>query len=330
MPGPLAHDPQASDRQGPLHRLGGGNQKEQLPFRAGMGSQKSQDEGLYDRLCDTTESSKRNDACAGPADQLAPEMKNPEFITDPKIRRGVARGLYKNHKDQSHNMQGTFSQHLQKTLSEERLDAYRQRLPQPTSDRQILGCYAWNMALSESLYSSLQILEIAMRNTIHHSAAQHFGQDTWFDNAGALQHAHERDAIQKARQTLTQQGRTHDAGRIVAEVSFGFWTSLLDKRYEQILWPRLLRSAFPHMPRRLRTRAMLSKRFHTVRQLRNRVFHHEPIWHWHDLAQHHRDILEALAWIDPNSRDFVETIDRFPNIHAKGPGPFEAALQKFC
>jgi len=227
-------------------------------------------------------------------------------------------------------MQANFAQQLTQVLSTERLDAYRGRLPQPASDLQLFGRYAWNMALSESLYPSLQVLEIALRNTLHHAASQHFGRDDWFDAPGVLQHNHERDAIQKAKTTLNQQRKPHDASRIVAEVNFGFWTSLLDTRYEQTLWPKLLKPAFPYMPRALRTRKELSKRFHTVRQLRNRVFHHEPIWHWRDLTQQHQQILEALAWIEPAARDLVTTLDRFPSIHGQGPAPMEQALRTFC
>jgi len=227
-------------------------------------------------------------------------------------------------------MQTQFSHQLIQALSAERLNAYRGRLAPTASEREVLGRYAWNMALSESLYPSLQLLEITLRNTIHRAASTEFGQAYWFDSAGVLQHNHERDAISKAKATLTQQHKPLDANRIVAEVNFGFWTSLLDRRYEQTLWPRLLKPAFPHMPRQQRTRANLSKRFHRVRQLRNRVFHHEPIWHWHDLAQQHHDILEAISWIEPAARNLVTLVDRFPAVHTQGAAPLEIALRPFC
>jgi hypothetical protein len=227
-------------------------------------------------------------------------------------------------------MQTQFANQLLQVLSAERLNAYRGRLAPTASDREVLGRYAWNMSLSESLYPSLQILEIALRNTIHRAASAEYGQANWFDLANVLQHHHERDAISKAKATLSQQNKPLDASRIVAEVNFGFWTSLLDRRYEQTLWPRLLKPAFPHMPRQLRTRANLSKQFHRVRQLRNRVFHHEPIWHWHDLAQQHNEILKAIFWIEPAAQDFVRMLDRFPSIHAQGSAQMDVALQKFC
>lgn len=227
-------------------------------------------------------------------------------------------------------MQADYASQLTLTLSSERLDAYRGKPPQPISNIQLFGRYAWNMALSEALYPSLQILEIALRNTLHQAATAHFGQADWFDMSNVLQHQHERDAVQRAKIALSQQRKPHDASRIVAELNFGFWTSLFDKRYEQTLWPRLLIPAFPHMPRGQRTRSNLSAHFTKIRRLRNRVFHHEPIWHWHDLALQHLQIQEAIAWIEPAAYDLTKTLDRFPAVHGQSSAPLEQALRAFC
>lgn len=227
-------------------------------------------------------------------------------------------------------MQPTFVSQLIQTLSAERLNAYRGRLPQAAPDLQLFGRYAWNIALCESLYPSVQMLEVALRNTIHQAATQHFKRTDWFDTPGVLQQFHERDAVTKAKAALTLHNKPLDAHRIVAELTFGFWTSLLDRRYEQILWPPLLKDAFPYMPRKHRTRANLSKRFHTMRQLRNRIFHHEPIAHWRDLARQHGEIVEAIAWIAPAAKDLVQAIDRFPTVHAQGTAPIEQTLRTFC
>ena len=198
-------------------------------------------------------------------------------------------------------MQASTAAQLSRILSPERLDAYRQRLSPSISDEALLRAYLWNMALAESLYPSLQTLEVALRNAIH-------------------------DAVQRAVSSLTHQQKPQDAGRIVAELSFGFWTSLMDRRYEQSLWPRLLKPVFPHLPRSIRTRAVISRRFHRVRQLRNRIFHHEPVWYWQDLAQHHQEVMEALGWIEPAARNFVGILDRFNDVYALGAGSLQIRL----
>lgn len=223
-------------------------------------------------------------------------------------------------------MQANTAAQLSRILSPERLDAYRQRLSPSITDDALLGTYLWNMALAESLYPALQTLEIALRNAIHDAACNHFKSSNWLVMPGVLQHSNEREAVQKAISSLTHQQKPHDAGRVVAELSFGFWTSLMDRRYEQSLWPRLLKPVFPYLPRSIRTRAVISRRFHRIRQLRNRIFHHEPVWYWQDLVQHHQEVMEALGWIEPAARNYVGVLDRFNDVYAFGAHPLQIGL----
>lgn len=225
-------------------------------------------------------------------------------------------------------MQAEFAAQLIQALSGERLGAYRDRTG--GDGLQLFSHYTWNMALSESLYPALQVLEVALRNSIHNAARAHFGCDDWFNDRALVNSSHEIAALNKAHRTLQRQRRPLDSGRVIAELSFGFWTSLLDRRYEQVLWPRLLKAAFPEMPRRLRTRQNLSRRFQRIRHLRNRIFHHEPIWHWKDLARQHRDTLEAVAWIEPAAQALVTAVDRFPDVYQTGLAEIEQRLRRFC
>lgn len=225
-------------------------------------------------------------------------------------------------------MQADFSGKLKQALSSERLAAYQQRIGQD-GNLNLFSHYAWNMALSESLYPSLQMLEVALRNSLHHTASTTFGREDWFESPQIL-HMKDQPLLSKAKQTLQQQNKPPTPGRIIAELNFGFWTSLLDSRYEQVLWPKLIKTCFPHMPNTLRTRKTLSKRFNRIRHLRNRVFHHEPIWHWHDLAQQHREVVEAITWIEPALGDLLSTVDRFSAVYRQGHGNIERQLQRFC
>jgi len=190
--------------------------------------------------------------------------------------------------------------------------------------------YTWNIALSESLYPTLQMLEITLRNSIHTAVSQYTDKPDWYNSSDIITFRNDTEALAKAKRTLQRQRKPFDSGRIVAELNFGFWTSLLDRRYEQILWPRLLKATFPHMPRRIRTRQALSKRLNKIRNLRNRVFHHEPIWYWQDLNQQHQHILEAISWIEPSAKDLVVTLDRFPEVYKTGLLNIEQKLKNLC
>ncbi len=221
-------------------------------------------------------------------------------------------------------MQVNFSDQLRRAISHERLDAYCQH-GSSNDDAELFAHYAWNMALSESLYTPLQCLEVSLRNSVHDAATAHFKTDIWFDLPGLLS-SQEMNKVQEAKNTLVKSKKPLDAGRIIPELTFGFWTSLFDVRYEKILWPWLLKPVFPNMPRHIRIRKNLSKRLNRVRILRNRIFHHEPIWHWCDLQSQHTDALEAIVWLNPAMMAFVQPFDSFDEIYHNGIGKYRKII----
>ena len=241
-----------------------------------------------------------------------------------KVGRGFLRGLHTNNSYCGWYMQANLSGRLRRAISHERLDAYRQR-GTSSENSELFAHYAWNMALSERLYTPLQCLEVSLRNSIHDAATAYFKTDTWFELPGIL-YPPECNKVQEAKGTLLKGKKPLDAGRIIPELTFGFWTSLFDVRYEKILWPWLLKPVVPNMPRHIRIRKNLSKRLNRVRTLRNRIFHHEPIWHWRDLQNQHTDTLEAITWVNPAMRAFVEQFDRFEEIYTNGIGEYRKII----
>jgi hypothetical protein len=198
-------------------------------------------------------------------------------------------------------------------ISTSRIEAYR---PPGANDLDTLSRCVWNICLCEALYPVLQNLEIGLRNTLHTSAAVLFGTQLWFMPPVSILNSNEQGKVTKAERDLRAKRKPIEPGRMVAELNFGFWTSLFDARYDRVLLnrPDFLKNAFPYMPRSLRTRATLSRRFNSIRELRNRVFHHERLLH-RNLAQDHRDILEAMDWVNPTLRQVTQAIDRYPTVH---------------
>ena len=88
----------------------------------------------------------------------------------------------------------------------------------------------------------------------------------------------------------------------------------------------LLKPVFPHISRGLRTRGFVSKRLHDIRLLRNRIFHHEPIWNKPNLNEQHGQILETIGWVNQDMRNFVQVLDRFPEIYTRGAEDYERDL----
>ncbi len=203
---------------------------------------------------------------------------------------------------------------LTRTVSAKRINSYRQPSDTPIDT---LGRYMWNVELCASLYAPLQNLEIAFRNHLHNAISKHEGTPDWFWESPCILTYREKNQFDNTIDSLRRIGGRIDADRVVAELTFGFWTSLLDRRYERILWPSLLKTTFPHIPRALRTRQDVSKRFNSIRKLRNRVFHHEPVWKRLDLKQDHDDIIDTIGWICPVLQRVTLCTDRFPTVHSK-------------
>ena len=198
-----------------------------------------------------------------------------------------------------------FFDELSIIFSQERLDGYLNHA-KCNSKTEALIKYSWNIELSQALYPALQILEITLRNSLHQALSTHFQTDRWFDLS--LLHDRERKQVLKAKDDLLKERKKVEPGRVVAALSFGFWTSLFDLRYEhgQVLWPKLLKPAFPFLPKGQRTRSFLSRELNRIRFLRNRIFHYEPIWHWWDLVDQHSSIIRVANEFSVNVKKYLQ------------------------
>ncbi len=223
-----------------------------------------------------------------------------------------------------------FVARLTRAVSEERLDAYRQDGADAAT---AWGRYLWNLALCEALYPPLQLVEIALRNALHHTLHAHTGQAAWYDAPALLLAPKEQANLAAAREELRRAEKPETPGGIVAELSFGFWTGLFEVRYEHprhglsLLWPALLRRVFPRLPKQIdgrhgNQRHAVYGRLTRIRKLRNRVFHHERILHWTDLDHQHTTIIETIAWISPELHALSAAADRFRTVHTTGATPY--------
>ncbi|RAP38507.1 hypothetical protein B1207_01065 [Legionella quinlivanii] len=221
-----------------------------------------------------------------------------------------------------------FFDELSIIFSEERLDGYLSHAKCNNSKTDALIAYSWNIELSQALYPALQILEITFRNSLHQALSANFNTVYWFDLP--FLHEREKNQIEQAKDDLRKEHKKIEAGRIIAKLSFGFWTSLFDVRYEhgQILWPKLLKPTFPYLTKRQRTRTYVSRELNRIRFLRNRIFHHEPIWHWKDLADQHGSIINMTNGLSPFASEYLNVFDQFETVYTDGRAKIEAKLRQ--
>lgn len=224
-------------------------------------------------------------------------------------------------------IQATFFSHVQRAFSVERLDAYGDTSVPPSV---VLGRYLLNMALCESLYSPLQLCEVALRNSLHTHLSARCARPDWYDSASFSLTPWAVEEVAKAKDKIARSKRPVTPGRVVAELHFGFWTSLFEARYEERggYLPAGIKAVFPRMPKSLHNRKSIKRDLEAIRTLRNRVFHHERIVHFADLDSQHNRILDVIGWIRPEVLELARALDRFSTLRREGLDPWLAKLSR--
>ena len=105
--------------------------------------------------------------------------------------------------------------------------------------------------------------------------------------------------------------------QVVAGLSFGFWTAMIQKRYHPAIWSKHLRTAFPHLPPG-RSRKSLATRARDVSTLRNRIWHHEPLVK-RNVSQDYADVMEMLGWLCLAKAEWVRPHCRVPALLREKP-----------
>lgn len=179
--------------------------------------------------------------------------------------------------------------------------------------------YEWNIAISAAFFEVLAHFEVTLRNALHERLTVLADREAWWSAPGLTFIPAATDMIDKACAEMTRRGTDGSTGHVVAALPFGFWVGLLSAggrcNYEMTLWRPGLRRAFPGYRG---TRSALYLRLNTLRLLRNRIAHHEPIYRRH-LAADHDTIIELTTWISPGFTSWVAERSRVPALLAEHP-----------
>ncbi len=201
-------------------------------------------------------------------------------------------------------------QEFEKALSLERFSRY---LVWAGGDRgRALHLYTMNTRISEALYTPLQTLEVVLRNRIHTEMSA-TRDERWFEQDGLLRVEHQRHQLATALDDLEKERRPPTDGRVVAALSFSFWTAMLSPAYEE-LWQVSLHRIARRSDGKGVGRKELSGPLTPIRTLRNRVAHHEPIIHW-NLPRHYGNILRVTGWLSPVAAAWCREHSRFETVH---------------
>jgi hypothetical protein len=181
-------------------------------------------------------------------------------------------------------------------------------------DKAILH-YQCNIELAEAFCSSIAVFEVALRNAINRELIALSGRDDWYVSLFTQPGMSElHKYITQANKQIANRKEISSPDKIVAELTLGFWVSLLNSRYEKLLW-KDLRRAFPYMPKSVRQRKNVSAPLNSLRTFRNRVFHHEPIcWNMSVIRKIHDEMTTVMMWINKDLPAWIALFDRFDAV----------------
>lgn len=202
---------------------------------------------------------------------------------------------------------------FEKVFSTDRMRRYY--MAHPHDENMAIAHYRSNIELSSSFYPCLSVFEVALRNSFNRELISKFGREDWYKIIPSTRGLNGLNYyITEAQRHISNRGEIVTAPKIIAELTFGFWVSLVNSQYEKILWHDL-RRAFPFMSKSLRQRKNISAPLNNFRIFRNRVFHNEPIcWSYSYIDNLHKEILTVLGWINKDLPAWVNEFDKVDDV----------------
>ncbi|MBB5154644.1 hypothetical protein [Saccharopolyspora phatthalungensis] len=189
-------------------------------------------------------------------------------------------------------------------LSAPRFERYRK-----AADGRIdvaIQLYQRNIDISAAFYHPLHWLEVGLRNAINQRLRDQYSRLDWWVDVPLDKHDSRK--IENVLENVASRRRTADD--IVAQPTFGFWVALLHKRNDRRFWVPSPHKAFPHYKG---PRARLHDDFYKMRNFRNRIMHHEPIFYL-DLEEYRQRGHRLLGYLSPDALRHVQTTDRLTEV----------------
>jgi hypothetical protein len=206
---------------------------------------------------------------------------------------------------------------FERTISPERWRTYRfaSGFRQEVAHR----LYLWNAAVGQSFHFPLQTVEVSLRNVTHAALSAQYGANWCSDmNCRRMLGLRLEAALRKAEHRYR---KIYDCSpttpQLLASLSLGFWVSLLRKPYRAVLWNDHAIDAFPNLGAG-ETMARVSSVGTSIQDLRNRIFHQEPLI-GQNLSQAYADILKMLGWICTETREWVQQHSSVPKVIRERP-----------
>lgn len=139
--------------------------------------------------------------------------------------------------------------------------------------------YGWNARISAALMLPAHFAEVTTRNAVSEGLTRLYGPNWPRSRSLTRSLPAPTGAFNPRRELQRAAGKQPTTGKIIAELKFAFWQHMFTSRHHDRVWKNQILALFPGSTGvsadGLRTR--VHDDLETIRQLRNRVAHHEPV-----------------------------------------------------
>lgn len=184
-----------------------------------------------------------------------------------------------------------------------------------------LALYQWNLEISAAFIVPLQICEVSIRNSIA-DAIEFVHGANWPRSNGFIRRLPNPQGRYSPKNELMNISRLQPTtGKVVAELKFVFWESMLTATHDNELWNPHFRAVFPHSDagksiQQLRHEA--HDEVFKIRKFRNRIAHHEPIF-VRNISEEYNRIRKVIGWKSQTACDWLDRVQTITTLNQNRP-----------
>ncbi|WP_139148682.1 hypothetical protein [Kushneria phosphatilytica] len=215
---------------------------------------------------------------------------------------------------------------LVRTLSPARLGPYGAHRENP---EQLAGMnlYAWNAQLSSCMLLPLHFCEVTLRNAVSEAIGRVYGPDwPWhsgFEGSLPSKFGGRYKPCLDLRNARESIGAERLTGKVIPELKPVFWLQMLRAKNLGRIWLPSIKTVFPHAPSDQpadEIRESLYDDWKHVKDVRNRIAHHEPILKRNHVEDFDR-MCRIVGWRCDHTLQWMLQLERFQEILANHPFP---------
>ena len=210
---------------------------------------------------------------------------------------------------------------LNPVLSQQRFATYMRTSDK--SESRALDLYQWNMKISSGFMVPLHVFEVSLRNAV--AEAIDNTHENWPWNPGFIKSLKNPKSPHyspfRDLKAATDSCKLNNLGEVIVELKFAFWQSMLTQHHHERIWESNFRKVFPEAPIcsdvEMRRKGLL-KDVEEIRDFRNAVAHHEPIFYM-PLEKYLAQIHKLVGWRSNDAAEWLRGLDPVPELLEKRP-----------